>query len=151
MLPVGSFRIVHAQELKPGDFALLHILENAPAIVVKHNEYTVAVLLEGDLNRSHTFAVEEISGYATVIDDWEIEIDHRVVENLDHMNNRPGSLVLRGNALSIAITPPSHAGYVVLPICDLPSKSSGTAFGFSKWRIVRRVEDREIVLFERTT
>lgn len=151
MLPAGSFRVVDARSLKVGDFALLHILDHAPTIVVEKNDFILAVMLDGDLTKSHTTVVSELVGQATVVDGWEIEIDHRATEKLDHMDARPGCLSLRGDTLSIVATPPSNFGYVILPIMKLPEKGVDTDFGFRDWRIKKTIGEKDLVLFERNS
>jgi hypothetical protein len=149
MLPAGTFRIIRSHQLQPGDFGLLHDIDNAPVLVAQNGDFHIAILLTGDLTKSNTRETTDLSGAATAIDDWEFEIDYRKTCKLDIMENRSGSLVVKGDKLGIVVTPPSGFGYIVLDLMTLDTMSSGIEYGFPKWRIVKQVGDRSEILFEK--
>jgi hypothetical protein len=149
MIPAQALRICAAEQLQPGQFAFLHEFDHAPAIVGKVHQHTVAVVLDGDLAKVHSRETTDLSGAATVIQNWEAELDYTSVERLDLMDDRAGALVIQRNSLAIAATPPSGRGYVVAAVAELDHDGGTVQYGFSRWRAVYRDGLREHVLFEK--
>ena len=143
MLPLSDLRVIPADKVEPGMLAYLE-RHNVLFAVGMRNGAPTAVLFDGKLEYA-TLAVDDLPGNATVINGWRIEADHASLGDLNEMDNRHLSLMVRDEkAVLYAVEARMRIPVMFL---EMPGSIPTGSLAFQNWRIVH-VETEEVI-FER--
>ena len=143
MLPITDIRIIRADSLEPGTLAHLHSHDVLIAIG-RYNGACLAVIL-GEGKDHMTIGVGSLSGDATVISGWRIEVDHKSAAN--EYSGPIGSITLTVKKGNAALVVRERYGPIPIEFIDMPGTDANRVVTFSTWRIVHGEGDREVELF----
>lgn len=143
VLNLKSLTIIAAENLSPGQVALLPAMGNEPVVVTSVGGKTTVVMLKAGGRPFDWFELRDVYGNALVIPGVEFEVDPR-----SHSENSPGfgALIRYGEQLLINATGPVGAFHI--PIGDGYENVAHPKAYFARWRAIVREGEREFVIFE---
>lgn len=147
-IPVSEISICYAESLEPGDFAIVHDLEDQMIFVADAGRDRIALFLDNSEPGSIT-TVGDLRGIATVVKGAEFEVDHRSVSDIGD-RAVAGSLVTDGGNIAFVLLG-SRGNPVRYPVAKIDVASGvHRNVRFGTWRIIKRLEEEKIILFQRS-
>lgn len=143
MFSANKFKIVAAENLLPGNVALLSGMNNNLALVSAIGEERFIVAIERPEPTFELLRLSEIFGFAMVLQDVEFEIDP---SSYSDTPTRYGCLVRSG--ADLLINARVRVGSQHLRIAGGFDVAEGHKAYFSRWRAVIRDADAEKIIFE---
>lgn len=143
MLDLNNIRLVHTENLRPGDFAFLANHPTTPFFVIPTQSKPYAVPLASDAAGAPSGFVDEFHSTAAVVPDVEFEVDPR---SMSSQSLGPGALVRWQDRLLVTLKINNLIGDHEIKT-GLEKISHGKVY-FSRWRALIRQGEREYIVFE---
>lgn len=148
MLPISEIELVQCEHLNFGDVALVHDHENQVIIVGQNSEGPFALYVADDTRFCNLEPLYNLGGVSTRIAGCEFQVDASGATDYDYSDTKRGALVFCRSEIRFIATPPSNRGYFPIKIGEREGEGCERAIAFPSWRIVKRIADREIVIFD---
>ena len=146
MLPVSDYTLKDARELSPGEFAYLEIEQSLAYVGLIPGGEPVVVLFN-NWREDNLAYPEALNGFAVTLDDVKFEADLASAIRCETHDPKAGTLVSRGDTLSVIGIGPRRQRIFVRVDKD-GKNTEGPTVAFTRWQIVGKNGDERIILFE---